>query len=128
MTSRRGFTMIEMLGVIVIVAILAALAYPQFSTAKNVAGSAGARQDLLRLQQAVTDAYQETGAYPASTGAWVTTVGAPTNFTSTTGYQLQITTDVGSQGAVLQSRTSNGNSTCSVNVGNKTNPGLVTGC
>lgn len=128
MSSRRGFTLIELLGVLLLLAVLAALAYPNFSGATRVGNTAGARQELLRLQQAVTDAYQEAGGYPASTGAWVTTLAAPTSFTSTSGYQLQVTTDVGLQGAVLQTRTSNGAVTCSMNVGNKASPGVITGC
>jgi len=66
MKSKRAFTLIEMLVVIAIVAILAALLLPALSRGKDSAKSAACKSNLRQLGIAVNLYATETGYYPAS--------------------------------------------------------------
>lgn len=63
---RRGFTLVEILIVVVILAILAALVVPQFSSAANEARENSLKTDLYRIRQQV-EVYkqQHNGDWPA---------------------------------------------------------------
>jgi len=63
--ARRGFTLIEILIVVVILGILAAIVIPQFSNASQTARESALQQDLFRLRQQI-EIYrnQHEGNYP----------------------------------------------------------------
>lgn len=64
--NERGFTLIELMVVIVIIGIIAALVVPKVT---NVLGSAKEETDkanLQTLQTAVERVYAKTGSYPTS--------------------------------------------------------------
>ena len=59
----RGFTLIEILMVVVIIGVLAALAVPKFSRSRSMTYSATIRQDLRTLSVAQEDYFLEKSAY-----------------------------------------------------------------
>ena len=81
--SRRlgGFTLVELLIVVIVLAILAAIVVPQFATSTDDAKLAAADSTLANVRAAVDLYYQQHGEYPSalgdgtnaadSTGAWL---------------------------------------------------------
>ena len=68
MPSRhRGFTLIEILMVVVIIGILAALAVPKFSRSRSMTYSATIRQDIRTLSVAQEDYFLEKSVYAPDT-------------------------------------------------------------
>ncbi len=65
--SRRGFTLIEILMVVVIIGVLAALAIPKFSRTKSMTYSASIKQDLRTLSVAQEDYFLEKNFYAPNT-------------------------------------------------------------
>ena len=61
--DRRGFTLIELMIVVVIIGILAAVAVPKFSATKGNAYVATMQTDLKNLVTAQEGYYYENGAY-----------------------------------------------------------------
>jgi general secretion pathway protein G len=77
--SRRGFTLIEMLVVIVVIAILAAIVLPKFQDQSRRSKESSLKSDLAVLRTAVATFQADTGYYPkvladltATTAATVT--------------------------------------------------------
>ena len=66
---RRGFTLIEILIVVVILGILAAIVVPQFTDAADSAKSASLKSQLQTLRGQCELFYAQTGAYPDLIGA-----------------------------------------------------------
>jgi len=62
---RTGFTLIEMLVVVVVIGILAAIAIPKFSNAKARTRAAAIRSDLRNLATAQEEYLSEHGVYSA---------------------------------------------------------------
>jgi len=63
--SRRGFTMVELLGVITVIAILAAILFPTFSVARNQSYTHSCRMNLLNIGMALRIyALDHDGCYP----------------------------------------------------------------
>ncbi|MFI4896391.1 MAG: type II secretion system protein [Phycisphaerales bacterium JB059] len=60
---RRAFTMIEMVVVVVVIGILAAMVAPRFVMARNESAAASTVEDLRNIETAI-------GMYKAQTGAW----------------------------------------------------------
>ena len=60
----RAFTLIELLVVIVIISILAGLAFPVFSSIQNQAKKTQAKNDVTQIVTAVNAFYMEYGRYP----------------------------------------------------------------
>lgn len=60
---RRGFTLVELLIVVVIVGILAMLAIPRFATTKGKANTAKVKSDLRTLATAQEGYFYENGSY-----------------------------------------------------------------
>ncbi len=71
MTRGRGFTFIEVLVVVVIVSILAAITQPRLLAAVTAAREAALAQDLAVLRDALDQHYADTGRYPESLDALV---------------------------------------------------------
>jgi general secretion pathway protein G len=65
-TKGRGFTLVELLVVIVVLAVLAAIVVPRFVGAGERSREAALRSDLKVLRNAVALFYTDTKAYPAT--------------------------------------------------------------
>lgn len=66
-TSNRGFTLIEMMIVIVIIAVLAAIALPAYSGYITKSKMKAAQSDLVSLGLALENRFQRQLSYPTST-------------------------------------------------------------
>jgi general secretion pathway protein G len=66
-----GFTLIELITVVGIVAILTAIAVPQYKTAILQAKEGVLRQDLFLFRDTIDQYYVDKGKYPASLDALV---------------------------------------------------------
>ncbi len=104
MANRRskGFTLIEMLIVIVVIAILALIVIPRLLGAGRKAKEATLRGDLHQLRNAIQQFEADCGDYPASTDDLMTAPAAGSN--GGTGIALDV---AGWQGPYL--RTPDGN-------------------
>lgn len=63
---RRGFTLIELMIVVTIIGILAAMAVPSFIDATDEARAARIQADLSTIGAAVEIHYAKNGSYPSS--------------------------------------------------------------
>lgn len=67
----RGFTLMELLVVLALVAVLAALVTPVVSSSIQRAKEATLKENLFVLRKAIDDYYADVGAYPPSLDALV---------------------------------------------------------
>jgi len=65
-----GFTIVELLIVIVVIGILAAITIVSFNGVQDKAKFAQKRADIIALQKIVEMHKAETGSYPSTAGAW----------------------------------------------------------
>ena len=65
--KKRGFTLVELLIVIVILAVLAAIAIPRFMDSGTRSKEASLRGDLKLMRNAIELFHNDTGAWPAAT-------------------------------------------------------------
>lgn len=63
---RRGFTLVELLIVIIVIAVLAAIAIPKFANSSQRGKESALKADLKVLRNAVDLFKTDTGAYPGS--------------------------------------------------------------
>lgn len=89
MKSRSGFTLIELMIVVVIIGVLAAIAIPKFSAVSNGAKEAEAQPILKQLATLQERYFQMTGAYATDIDALE---GGAGNFDGKY-YQFQLTAD-----------------------------------
>ncbi len=71
----KGFTLVELLIVVIILAILAAIVFPQFSSSTNDAKAAALQSNLTNIRSAIEFYYQEHGEYPGANIATGATCG-----------------------------------------------------
>lgn len=64
MRNSKGFTLIELLIVVAIIAILAAIAIPQFSEYRKKAYNSAGQADLRNLKTALEAYYADNQMYP----------------------------------------------------------------
>jgi general secretion pathway protein G len=62
----KGFTLVELLVVIVVLAVLAAIVLPKFVDSSRRSKESALKSDLKLYRNAVTLFYTDTGAYPAA--------------------------------------------------------------
>lgn len=62
--NKKGFTLIELLIVVAIIAILAAIAIPQFSAYRVKAFNSAGSSDLRNFKTALEAAFSDDQAYP----------------------------------------------------------------
>ena len=72
----KGFTLVELLIVVIILAILAAIIVPQFSASTNDAKAAALQSNLANMRSAIEFYYQEHGEYPGEKVATGATCGS----------------------------------------------------
>lgn len=61
---QRGFTLLELLFVMVIVALLAAIVGPSLTTGIDRARESALKEDLVIMRKAIDDFYADNGKYP----------------------------------------------------------------
>ena len=66
---QRGFTLVELLIVVIILAILAAIVVPQFSSVTDEAKNASLDSTLVSIRGAIDLYYRQHGKYPAAVAA-----------------------------------------------------------
>jgi prepilin-type N-terminal cleavage/methylation domain-containing protein len=109
-THRRGFTMIELLIVIVVIGIIAAIAIPKFQAIKGKANVAVLKSDLRNLSNAEEGYLYEKDVY--------TTVLSDMSFVASPGVTITVTTATASGWAAKATSPQAGSNSCAIFHGN----------
>lgn len=70
-SSKKGFTLIEIIIVLTLIGILVGLGLPQYKTAAKRAREAVLKEDLFILRKLIDQYFMDKGKYPASLQALV---------------------------------------------------------
>ena len=108
-SRRRGFTLIEMMIVIIVIAIMALIVIPRLINAGDRARSATYHANLSEIQSALEQFHADTGVYPAvlndlyqtTTGGLSSTTTAYANYSGTNFYGPYLKAVVGINATVL---------------------------
>lgn len=90
---KKGFTLVELLIVIIIIAVLAAIAIPKFSNSSTRSRESSLRANLKLVRNAVDLFRADTGAFPASLAALSATASPTAGLNATGGAQSFSTSD-----------------------------------
>ena len=71
--AHPAFSLLEMVTVVLIIGVVAAIAVPRFTNAADNARNSALREDLVVMREAIELYYIDHGAYPSGTGAVVAT-------------------------------------------------------
>ena len=66
LSNRKGFTLVELLVVVAIIGVLAAIAIPRFTDATAAANGAKIQADLRTIDSAIMIYYAANNAYPSA--------------------------------------------------------------
>ena len=75
--ARRGFSLLELLAVVSILGVIAAVVIPRISTSKTAAQTEVNKQNIAEINSAVERWYFEKGTWPADT---LSDIGADVNY------------------------------------------------
>jgi len=78
LTNRKGFTLVELLVVVAIIGVLAAIAIPKFTSASESARGAKIQADLRTIDSAISIYYASAGSNPDAIASLVTSLIATT--------------------------------------------------
>ena len=92
---RRGFTLIEMVIVVAIAGILAAIAFPSYQNSVRKSRRTNAEADLVQLSQFMERIYTENGSYMRGGASPALPFAVSPQDGSTTFYSLAITANTG---------------------------------
>lgn len=124
--NRKGFTLVEIMIVVAIIALLAAIAIPNLLSARRTANTAAAKANVRSLSTAAeTYSTANNGGYPADVAALATYISSASAYCNqtvqgyayvctlaATGYTITATpTTVGTTGDVTYTATTGGNLT-----------------
>ena len=107
--KRKGFTLVELLVVIIIIGILAAVAIPQFGDSSADAKKAALKENLRTIRNAVEKYYHDhTSAYPGVIATHKTTAAgtASAHATTAAAFLKQMTAYSNSAGATCDEKDS----------------------
>ncbi len=90
LAKRGGFTLVELLIVIIIIAVLAAIAIPKFANQSQRSKESALRAELATLRNGIELFKNDTGAYPATPDDLAATT-APANGKDSAGNSKAIT-------------------------------------
>lgn len=103
MRSKKGFTLVELLIVIIIIAVLAAVAVPKISYGRRASHESSLKSKLRTVRDAVERVRQDTGLYPSHL-ADLTRSSAPTRMLTQSGNPAAVPAGTW-QGPYLDERT-----------------------
>ncbi|GAA4873986.1 type IV pilin protein [Ferrimonas pelagia] len=108
--ATSGFTLIEVMITVAIIAILAGIAYPSYQDQVRSSRRVAAMETLIKMQLAQEEYHLENGQYGSATdlGSYVLDHYSVSVTTSTSGYTLSVTAKTGSS----QVKDSEGSTSC----------------
>jgi len=109
-SNKRGLTLIELLIVVVIIGILAAISIPKFQNTKGKANAASLKSDLRNLTTAQEAYFYDNGTYATA----LTSL----QYATSPGVVLSITSATGAGFAAIATHPASFPLTCAIYIGN----------